>query len=126
MIEEIEKSISGRFLKAVENGQDIMIEVDVRGADKIRAKLPEAISIFVMPPSFKELNRRLTSRGTESPEIIAERMKNALDEIKRAAEYDYIVVNDDIDIAVDHIISVIESSHLTLDYLIYCFSSHLF
>ncbi len=101
-------------LKAAENGDDIIIEVDVNGAANIRAKLPQAVSIFIMPPSFEELERRLSGRGTETKEIIAERMNSALSEIDRATEYDYIVVNDDIDTAVDDIIQIISGSRLML------------
>lgn len=99
---------------AVENGNDIFIEVDVNGAAQIREKLPEAVSIFIMPPSFDELKRRLCGRGTEEPEVIEKRMASAIGEIKRASEYDYIVVNDDIATAVDDIIAVIESCKLKL------------
>ena len=81
---------------------------------QIREKLPEAVSIFIMPPSFAELKRRLSGRGTEEPEVIEKRMNSALGEIARAVEYDYIVVNDDIDIAVDDIISIISSNALCL------------
>lgn len=102
-------------INAVESGKDFIIEVDVNGADQIRKKLPEAVSIFIMPPSFEELKRRLSGRGTETEEVISQRMASAMGEIKRAAEYDYIVVNDDIDTAVDHIISVISSNRLLLE-----------
>lgn len=102
-------------IEAVKNGKDIFIEVDVNGAAKIREKLPEAVSIFIMPPSFSELERRLSGRGTESKEVIEKRMASALDEIKRATEYDYIVVNGDIATAVDDIISVINSCKLKLE-----------
>ncbi len=101
--------------KASENGFDMMIEVDVNGAFNIRKKLPEAKSIFIMPPSFEELEKRLTGRGTETQDVIEERMKTALEEIKRAVEYDYIVVNGDIEKAVDDIISIIESNHLKFE-----------
>lgn len=101
--------------KATDDGFDMMIEVDVNGAFNIRKKLPMAQSIFIMPPSFEELKRRLTGRGTETQDVIEERMKTALEEIKRAVEYDYIVVNGDINKAVDDIISVIESNHLKLE-----------
>lgn len=101
--------------KAVSEGEDIFIEVDVNGAAQIREKLPEAVSIFIMPPSFEELKRRLSGRGTESAELIEKRMSSAIGEIRRAAEYDYIVVNDDINTAVDDIISVISSSRLMLN-----------
>ncbi len=101
-------------IAAIENGQDILIEVDVNGAKAICEKLPEAVTVFIMPPSYQELKRRLSGRGTETQELIDKRMKEALNEIARAAEFDYIVVNDDIQTAVDDIIEVISSSRLTL------------
>lgn len=101
--------------RAVANGQDMVIEVDVNGAAQIREKMPEAVSIFIMPPSFAELKRRLSGRGTESEELIQKRLTSALGEIKRAVEYDYIVVNKDIAAAADDIMSVILSSRLKTD-----------
>ena len=101
--------------RAIANGQDMVIEVDVNGAAQIREKMPEAVSIFIMPPSFAELKRRLSGRGTESEELIQTRLASALGEIKRAAEYDYIVVNEDITAAADDIMSVILSSRLKTD-----------
>lgn len=101
--------------RAIANGQDMVIEVDVNGAAQIREKLPEAVSIFIMPPSFAELKRRLSGRGTESEELIQKRLTSALGEIKRAVEYDYIVVNKDIAAAADDIMSVILSSRLKTD-----------
>ncbi len=101
--------------KAVLEGKDIIIEVDVNGAAQIREKLPEAVSIFIMPPSFHELKRRLKGRGTESEELIEKRLNSALGEIKRAAEYDYIIVNDNITAAADNILSVILSSSFKTD-----------
>lgn len=97
---------------ATESGKDIIIEVDVNGAAQIREKLPNAISIFIMPPSFTELERRLSGRGTESRELIEKRLNSALDEIKRATEYDYIVINRDIPTAVNDIIAVIDANRL--------------
>lgn len=101
-------------IEATEKGLDIIIEVDVNGAANIRKKLPEAVSIFIMPPTFNELERRLKGRGTETDEVIAKRMGEALGEIKRATEYDYIVVNDDIEVAVDNIHAVIQGWRLRL------------
>lgn len=101
--------------KAVAEGKDIIIEVDVNGAAQIRQKLPEAVSIFIMPPSFSELKRRLKGRGTESEELIEKRLQSALGEIKRAAEYDYIIVNDSVTAAADDIMSVILSSSFKTD-----------
>lgn len=101
--------------RAVAEGNDIIIEVDVNGAAQIRKKLPEAVSIFIMPPSFEELKRRLRGRGTESEELIEKRLNSALGEIKRATEYDYIIVNDNITAAADDILSVILSSSFKTD-----------
>ncbi|MEE1239014.1 MAG: guanylate kinase [Acutalibacteraceae bacterium] len=100
---------------AVADGKDIIIEVDVNGAAQIREKLPEAVSIFIMPPSFEELKRRLKGRGTESEELIEKRLNSALGEIKRASEYDYIIINDNITAAADDILSVILSSSFKTD-----------
>lgn len=97
---------------AVNAGRDIFIEVDVNGAANIRKKLPDAVSIFIMPPSYEELRNRLYGRGTEEEQVIKQRMETALCEMRRAEEYDYIIVNDDIKEAVDDIISVVSSSRL--------------
>ena len=98
--------------KAVSEGKDIIIEVDVNGAEQIRRKLPEAVTVFIMPPSFEELKRRLVGRGTESEELIEKRLRSALDEIKRAEEYDYIIVNDDAAAASQSLMSVIKACRL--------------
>ena len=101
-------------IAAIEKGEDILIEVDVNGAKEICQKLPEAVTVFIMPPSYQELKRRLSGRGTATQDLIDKRMKEALNEIARATEFDYIVVNDDLQTAVDDIIEVISSSRLTL------------
>lgn len=98
--------------KAVSEGRDIIIEVDVNGAAQIRKKLPETVTVFIMPPSFEELKRRLVGRGTESEELIEKRLRSALDEIRRAEEYDYIIVNDDAAAASQSLMSVIKACRL--------------
>lgn len=98
--------------KAVSEGKDIIIEVDVNGAAQIRKKLPEAVTVFIMPPSFAELKRRLVGRGTESEVLIEKRLQSALDEIRRAEEYDYIIVNDDAATASQSLMSVIKTCRL--------------
>ena len=95
-------------LDAASNGHNILIEVDVNGADQIRTKLPQAIFIFIMPPSVEILRQRLSGRGTETEDVIQKRMESALSEMKRAPEYNYTVVNDDLDVAVDEIIAINE------------------
>ena len=100
---------------AIEKGEDIILEIDVNGAAVVREKMKDAISIFIMPPSYEELRRRLTGRGTDSIEVINQRLSAALSEIERANEYDYIVTNDIVDRAVDDILHIILANRLTLD-----------
>lgn len=82
--------------EVIENGQDCILEIDVQGALKIRETLPEAVLIFIVPPSLAELKRRLTERGTETPEQIETRMSWVLGEIAQIEKYDYVIVNDDL------------------------------
>lgn len=92
---------------AVNNGSDIVLEIDVNGAAQIREKLPEAVSVFIMPPSMDSLRGRLTGRGTEAAEVVEQRLAQAISEIGRAGEYDYIVINDDLQTAADEIYSIL-------------------
>ena len=96
-------------------GDDVLIECDVNGAETLRKLLPGVISVFIMPPSFEVLKKRLSGRGTETQDVIDKRMEIALLEIARATEYDYIVVNDDLSTAVDDLISIIANSSLLLN-----------
>lgn len=96
-------------LACLESGKDMILELDVNGAANVRREMPEAVSVFVMPPSYEVLYNRLCGRGTEKPEVIEKRMEAALTEIARAKEYDYIVINDKIDDAVDDLISIVIS-----------------
>lgn len=93
-------------LNCIENGQDILIEVDVNGAAQIRKKMPEAVSIFIMPPSLEVLKNRLTGRGTDSADVIAKRLGESLREIASATDYDYIVVNDDLETAANDFVAI--------------------
>lgn len=95
-------------------GTDVLIEVDVNGARSIREKIPDAVSIFVMPPSFEVLKQRLSGRGTETEAQIEKRLNAALEEIRRAEEYDYVVVNDALSTAVSDTLSVLCAAKLTL------------
>ena len=100
---------------AINNGDDIIVEVDVNGAAQIREKSNESVSIFILPPSLEVLKDRLTKRDTDSEEAVRKRLECALNEIKRAGEYDYIVVNDDISDAVKDVVSIIKSDRLKTD-----------
>ncbi len=91
----------------LKNGKDVILEIDVNGARQIREKCRDAISIFILPPSFEELKNRLLSRGTETEQKQMERLNIALEEIKCADEYDYIVVNDNLEEACNELASII-------------------
>ena len=99
-------------INCIENGKDMLIEVDVNGAVQIREKMPDVVSIFIMPPSLGELSRRLKNRGTETEEDICRRLKIAEDEIQRAKEYNYIVINDDLSVCVNDVLSIIKAERL--------------
>lgn len=75
-------------------GGDILLDIDVQGHQQVRRQLREAVSVFVLPPSYRELARRLRHRHSDAPEVIARRLKTARREIRRWPEYDYLVVND--------------------------------
>ncbi len=102
-------------IQQLEAGFDVMVEVDVNGAGQIKEKMPEAVSIFVLPPSLDVLKNRLSNRGTETPENLQKRLNASLGEIKCAENYDYLVVNDVLEDAVDGVVSVIKSEKLKTD-----------
>jgi guanylate kinase len=86
--------------EAQRRGQHLLLDIDVQGARQIRARLPEAVQVFVLPPSGRVLAQRLRGRGTEAPGALARRLRNAAGEVRAAAEFDYVVVNDHLDLAV--------------------------
>ena len=101
--------------QCLSEGRDMIVEVDVNGAAQVKKKMPEAISIFIMPPSFEVLKKRLDKRGTEKPEVLEKRLFEAIREIKCAYDYDYIIVNDVLEIAVNELLTVIASEELRTD-----------
>ena len=104
--------------KNLAEGYDVFLEIEVQGASKVRQRMPEGIFIFLAPPSLNELETRLVDRGTDSKEKIAQRMKQAKREIEMMAEYDYVVVNDQVDNAVRKINAIIECEHLRVSRVI--------
>lgn len=82
--------------KEIEAGHDIILEIDVQGAESVRAKIPEAVSVFILPPSFEVLRRRLIARATEKESHLALRLKNSFDEVNRFSEFEYVVINDEV------------------------------
>ena len=99
----------------INNGIDVVLEIDVNGAKQIKEKVPNCVSIFVAPPSFNDLKTRLVGRNTDSPDVIEKRLKKAETEIALASMYDYIVINDDIELAAEEVVSIIKSEHLRVD-----------
>ena len=97
---------------ALDRGEDIVIEIDVNGAAQIRRSLPEAVSLFILPPSMEVLRARLLGRSTDSPEAAQKRLNEAIREIGCAKDYDYVIVNDDLDRAVEDVCSVIRAARL--------------
>ncbi|MBG9979792.1 guanylate kinase [Facklamia sp. DSM 111018] len=99
-------------------GRDVFLEIEVQGARKVRERMPEGIFIFLAPPSFKELETRLTDRGTDSQAVIMERMERAREEIEMMKDYDYVVVNDYVPNAVSKINAIIECEHLKVERIV--------
>ena len=100
----------GQLLAAAGEGKDILLDIDVQGHRQVREKLPEAVSIFILPPSFQELERRLRRRKSDSPEVIQRRLQNARREIGHWKEYDFLVVNDKLRSATKSLRAVLEAA----------------
>ena len=92
--------------KARAEGLDLVLEIDVQGAAQVKQKIPEAVAIFILPPSRQELERRLRARGQDSDDSIAKRLDRARKEVDRYREYDYLIVNDDLDRADNTILAI--------------------
>lgn len=97
--------------KKRDEGKDVILEIEVQGAMKIRKKFPESILVFVTPPSAEILKKRLTGRGTESEEVVADRLRRAAEEAAYMDSYDYILVNDDLDTAVTELHGILRAEH---------------
>lgn len=110
----------GTSLPAIEKnlaaGIDVFLDIDWQGAQQIREKVPSVKSIFILPPSLAELERRLIGRGQDSSDVIAERMSKAMDEISHYNEYDYVIVNDNFEQALSDLQSILRAEKLTLGY----------
>ncbi len=108
----LSSEVDGRL----EQGLNVILEIEPQGAMKIREKRPDAVFIFVVPPSINELRRRLKKRGTETDEVIEERVSKAAWEISQAEKYDYVIVNDALEDAVSDFFAVIRGEQLKVDY----------
>lgn len=101
----------GTSLKVIQDklaaGVDVLLDIEVQGAAKVRSKCPEAVLIFIIPPSFEELSRRLHGRATDNEDVIAGRLQKAREEYQQIPNYDYLVVNDKVSTAAAEIISIL-------------------
>ena len=93
----------------LENGKDVILEIEIQGALKVKEKFPDTLLVFITPPSAKELRRRLIGRGTESMEVIEQRLARAKEEAEGIDDYDCLIVNDDLESCVDELHSVIQN-----------------
>ncbi len=94
-------------LDMMDDGIDVILEIDIQGASQVRINYPEGIYIFVVPPSINELKKRITARATESEEQMEKRLNCAYEEIRNATKYSYIVINDKVKVAAKQIASII-------------------
>ena len=97
--------------KELESGRDVILEIEIQGALKVKEKIPDALLLFVSPPSAGELKRRLVGRGTETPEVIGSRLQRAAEEAEGMERYDYLLINDELEQCVEEMHQVIQSQH---------------
>ena len=99
-------------VECLEKGIDVLLEIEMQGGTQIKEKFPEAVLLFIMPPSAAELKRRLIGRGTETPEVIEARLKRAKEEAHWMDEYDYLLINENVDECVEQLHNIIQCQHL--------------
>lgn len=97
--------------EAMDQGRDVLLDIEIQGAEQIHQKRPEAVRIYIAPPSWEELERRLTGRGTEDTEKIRSRLARGREEFAAARDFDYLVINDTVDHAVAEIRAIMTAEH---------------
>ena len=116
---EVHGNFYGTSIKQINSeialGRDIILEIDVQGAESVRRKMPEAVSIFILPPSFDVLQARLTARATEKQDDLALRLRNSFAEVSRFSEFEYIVINDSVERASADLERIILAERLRRD-----------
>ncbi|MFL1466517.1 guanylate kinase [Marinobacter sp. DUT-3] len=95
-------------------GRDVILEIDWQGAEQVRRLIPECVGIFIVPPSPEVLRERLTGRGTDAPEVVDRRLREAAEECSHAVEFDYLVVNDDFDVALQDLLAIVRGQRLRI------------
>ena len=101
--------------QAMEEGRDVILDIEIQGAEQVKAKRPETIRIYIAPPSWSELEKRLIGRGTESEEKVRSRLKRGREEFAAAKDFDYFVINDTVDRAVEEIRAIMCAEHCRPD-----------
>ncbi|MFL1456156.1 guanylate kinase [Marinobacter sp. GN3S48] len=95
-------------------GRDVILEIDWQGAEQVRRLIPECVGIFIVPPSPEVLRERLTGRGTDAPEVVDRRLREAAEECSHAVEFDYLVVNDDFGAALQDLLAIVRGQRLRI------------
>lgn len=104
--------------ETLDKGIDVFLEIEVQGALQVKQKVPDGVFIFLTPPDLAELKDRLVGRGTDSQEVIAQRIERAKEEIALMREYDYAVVNDEVKLAAERVKHIIETEHFRVERVI--------
>lgn len=99
----------------IDQGRDVILEIELQGALSVREQYPDALLLFVMPPDAQTLEQRLRGRGTEDEAVLRARMKRAVEESAEIEKYDYMIVNDDLEMSMEAVHSLIESQHSRID-----------
>jgi len=105
-------TLKSEVVKAIEGGRDVLLDIDWQGTQQLKQVDPDIVRVFILPPSMKELERRLTRRGTDSAEVIRRRMDRAAAEISHWAEYDYVLINNDAEKCRDLVHTILKSERL--------------
>ncbi len=102
-------TLASELVRVMHGGQHVLLDIEVVGARQVRERFPDAVLIFVVPPSGAVLAQRLRGRGTEIDSVVAGRLRRAIDEIGAAVEYDYVVVNDEVGLAVEAVNAILDA-----------------
>ena len=115
ILRQLLRNSEGIYETTVKEGYDCLLEIEVEGAANVKKAYPDCVLIFILPPSFEELKRRIEKRATEEPEIVAKRLQRAREEMAYIENYDYVIVNDKIEDAVENLRSILKAEKLKLN-----------
>jgi len=101
------------IIQEMQKGRDILLEIDWQGAQQVRAEFPDCIGIFILPPSLEALEKRLHGRKQDEPEVISKRLQAAREDISHVSEFDYVIINDQLDVALQQLNAVVSAASLS-------------